>query len=308
MIVLFLFISLFLQADPLPSWNEGPAKEAILKFAREFEGEKIAVFDQDGTLWVEQPLYTQAVFALDRLRTMAPEHTEWLEKPFLKTAIEGDKESIAKLSEQDWEKIVAVTHSGMSIDSFLSITKNWLASHKHPRFNRPYTDLTYQPMREVIQLLKENGFKVYIVTGGGQEFVRAFAEQVYGIPPDQVIGSSIKTKFEYQNNQPVLMRLPEPFFEDNYGGKPVGINLFIGKKPAAAFGNSDGDKEMLEWSKGLKMLVLHDDAEREYAYGPAKGLPKTHVGEFSEELYKKALKEGWIVISMKNDWKEIFSK
>ena len=309
-------------ADPLPSWNDGPAKQAILEFVRDTTDkanpkyvrpeERIATFDQDGTLWVSHPLYTQAMFALDRVRELVPKHPEWKNKEPFKAVIAGDREAIAKFSESDWEVIVAATHAGMTNEAFQEIVKQWLATAKHPRFKRPYTELVYQPMIEVMDYLRANGFKTYIVTGGGQEFVRVYSKRVYGIPPEQVVGSSILTKYEYRDGKPVLMREPKVFFVDDHAGKAIGINLFIGKRPYAAFGNSGGDREMLEWTTAgegarLAMLVLHDDAEREYAYGPAGGLPDTKVGTFSQALMDEAKKSGWIVISMKNDWKRVFA-
>jgi hypothetical protein len=208
-------------------------------------------------------------------------------------------------------EIVAVTHAGMSTENFQALVKQWLATAKAPRFDRPYTDLVYQPMLEVMKYLREKGFRTYIVTGGGQEFVRVYSEQVYGVPPEQVVGSSIVTKYEIANGKLVLMREPKPFFVDDGPGKAIGINLFIGKRPNAAFGNSGGDAQMLEWTQAgdgarLMMLVHHDDATREYAYGPAGGLPDTHVGTFSDALLSQANSSGWIVISMKGDWKRIF--
>jgi len=309
-------------ADPLPSWNDGPAKQAILEFVRAITEksspkyvepeDRIATFDQDGTLWVSHPLYTQAMFALDRVRELVPKHPEWKNKEPFKAVIAGDREAIAKFSESDWEVIVAATHAGMTNEAFQEIVKQWLATAKHPRFKRPYTELVYQPMIEVMDYLRANGFKTYIVTGGGQEFVRVYSKRVYGIPPEQVVGSSILTKYEYRDGKPVLMREPKVFFVDDHAGKAIGINLFIGKRPYAAFGNSGGDREMLEWTTAgegarLAMLVLHDDAEREYAYGPAGGLPDTKVGTFSQALMDEAKKSGWIVISMKNDWKRVFA-
>jgi phosphoglycolate phosphatase-like HAD superfamily hydrolase len=308
--------------DPLPSWNKGPAKEAILTFVKDTTEkssskyvepkDRIATFDQDGTLWTEHPLYTQAMFALDRLGKLAPQHPDWKTTEPFKSVITGDREAMSKFTEKDWMEIVAVTHSGMGTEDFLSIVKPWIATAKAPRFNRPYTDLIFQPMLEAMKLLREKDFKTYIVTGGGQEFVRTYSEQVYGVPPEQVVGSSIVTTFVNTNGKPVLMREPKPFFVDDGPGKAIGINMFIGKRPYAAFGNTAGDQQMLEWTQAgdgarLMMLVLHDDATREYAYGPAKGLPDTHVGTFSEALFNQANKSGWNVISMKNDWKRIFA-
>jgi phosphoglycolate phosphatase-like HAD superfamily hydrolase len=307
--------------DPLPSWNDGPAKQAIVDFvtAVSTEGgpdyvapaDRIATFDNDGTMWVSHPLYTQAVFALDRLHELAPKHPEWKDEGPFKAVLAGDRTAMAKFSEGDWAKIIAVTHAGMSTEEFIVIVKEWLATAKDPRWKRPYTDLVYQPMVEVMNYFRANGFRTYIVTGGGQEFVRVFSEQVYGIPVEQVVGSSIATKYEYSDGKPVLMREPKVFFIDDKAGKPLGINLFIGKRPYAAFGNSGGDREMLEWTGAgdgarLMMLVLHDDAEREYAYGPANGLPDTKVGAFSQALMDEAKQKGWVVISMKHDWRTIF--
>jgi phosphoglycolate phosphatase-like HAD superfamily hydrolase len=309
------------QEEPLPSWNDGTAKSAIVEFVEAVTAEggadfvppedRIATFDNDGTLWVEHPLYTQAMFALDRVAVLAPEHPEWKDQEPFKAVLAGDREAMARFTEGDWAKIIAATHAGMTTEAFLEIVRKWLAEAKHPRFERPYTQLIYQPMLEVMEYLRESGFRTYIVTGGGQEFVRIYSEQVYGIPVEQVVGSSIATKYEYQDGEPVLMREPEVFFVDDKAGKAIGINLFIGKRPIAAFGNSGGDREMLEWTGAgdgarLKMLVLHDDAEREYVYGPANGLPDTKVGTFSQELMDEAEQKGWVVISMKNDWKTIF--
>jgi phosphoserine phosphatase len=252
------------------------------------------------------------MFALDRVRELAPKHPEWKNQEPFKAVITGDREAMAKFSESDWEVIIAATHAGMTTEDFLAIVKDWLAKAKHPKFKRPYIELVYQPMLEVMQYLRANGFKIYIVTGGGQEFVRVYSQRVYGIPPEQVVGSSILTKYEYKNGKPVLMREPKVFFIDDRAGKAIGINLFIGKRPYAAFGNSGGDKEMLEWTTTgegtrLGMLVLHDDGEREYAYGPAGGMPDTKVGTFSQSLMDEAKRRGWVVISMKSDWRRIFA-
>jgi phosphoserine phosphatase len=309
--------------DPLPSWNDGAAKQAILGFVEAVTTEggadyvapedRIATFDNDGTLWVEHPLYTQGVFALDRVAALAPEHPEWKDQEPFKAVLARDREAIAKFTEGDWAHVIGATHAGMSTEAFLEIVREWLAKAEHPRFERPYTEVIYQPMLEVMEYLRASGFRTYIVSGGGQEFVRAFSEQVYGVPVEQVVGSSIVTKYEYHSGEPVLMREPKVFFIDDKEGKAIGINLFIGKRPYAAFGNSGGDREMLEWTGAgdgarLKMLVLHDDAEREYAYGPADGLPDTEVGTFSQELADEAQQKGWVVISMKNDWKTIFAE
>jgi phosphoserine phosphatase len=315
------------QGDPLPSWNDGPAKAAVLAFVRDTTdkssskyvepADRIATFDQDGTLWTEHPLYGQAVFALARVGEMAASHPEWKQKEPFKTVLARDYAAMSKFTEADWLEIVAVTHTGMSTEAFQGIVKEWLATAKAPRFDRPYTDLVYQPMLEVMQYLRANSFRTYIVTGGGQEFVRVYSEKVYGVPPEHVVGSSIVTTYVTTNGKPVLMREPKVFFIDDGPGKAIGINLFIGKRPQAAFGNSgtadlkSGDAQMLEWTQAgdgarLMMLVLHDDVTREYAYGPAAGLPNTSVGTFSEALLTEATKNAWVVISMKNDWKRIF--
>jgi phosphoglycolate phosphatase-like HAD superfamily hydrolase len=310
------------QTSVLPSWNDGPSKQAIVSFVNKVTDksgtnyvppeDRIATFDQDGTLWVEHPLYAQAVFALTRVHELAPQHPEWqLHEPF-KAVLTNDRETMAKFSESDWELILAATHAGMTTETFQELVKQWLATAKDPRFHQPYTALVYQPMLEVMDYLRANGFKTYIVTGGGQQFVRVYSQQIYGVPSEQVVGSSILTKYEYQDGKPVLMREPKVFFIDDKAGKPVGINLFIGKRPYAAFGNSTGDQQMLEWTQAgdgarLMMLVLHDDPQREYAYGPAAGLPDSKVGTFSQALYDEAKSKGWTVISMKKDWKHIFA-
>ncbi len=308
--------------DPLPSWQAGRAKQAIVSFVRKVTdksssayvpiADRIASFDQDGTLWVEHPLYTQAVFALNRVHELAPNHPEWKTEPPFNVVLSNDRAGMAKFTEQDWARIIGATHAGMSTEAFREIVRGWLAHAKHPRFQRPYTDLVYLPMLEVMRYLRANGFKIYIVTGGGQEFVRVYSERVYGVPPEQVVGSSIATKYEYQNGKPVLMRLPKVFFIDDHAGKAIGINLFIGRRPLAAFGNSAGDREMLEWTNAgrgarLMMLLLHDDPEREYAYGPAAGLPDTKVGTFPQALMAEAQQRGWVVISMKKDFKKLFA-
>ncbi len=274
--------------------------------------DRIATFDLDGTLWVEHPVYAQAAFALERVHALAPKHPEWKEREPFKAVLDNDKVAMAKFSERDWAEIVFVTHAGMSQADFPDIVRQWLATAKHPRFKRAYTDLVYQPMREVMNYLRANGFKTYIVTGGGQDFVRAYAQTVYGVPPEQVVGSSIATQYEIKNGKLELMRLPKLFFDDDHAGKAIGIDLFIGKRPYAAFGNSTGDREMLEWTGAgdgtrLKMLVHHDDAQREYAYGPADGLPDTKVGTFDQSLMDEAKAKGWTVISMKNDWNRVFA-
>ena len=307
--------------DPLPAWNDGSAKQAILSFVKDTTDksspkyvqpkDRVATFDQDGTLWTEHPLYTQAMFALDRLAKLAPQHPEWKQTDPFKSVITGDHAAMEKFTEKDWMEIVAVTHAGMGTEDFLTLVRQWITTAKAPRFNRLYTDLIYQPMLEVMKHLREKGYRTYIVTGGGQEFVRTYSERVYGVPPEQVVGSSIVTTYVNTNGKPVLMREPKAFFVDDGPGKAIGINMFIGKRPYAAFGNTAGDQQMLEWTQAgdgarLMMLVHHDDGMREYAYGPGGGLPDTHVGTFSEALLTQANKSGWTVISMKDDWKRIY--
>ncbi|HEY4041246.1 MAG TPA: HAD family hydrolase [Rhodopila sp.] len=307
---------------PLASWNEGPAKQAILDFVRATTDQsskdfvqpedRIATFDQDGTLWVEHPLYTQAMFALDRVHELAPQHPEWQSQEPFREVLSNDLEALGHFTERDWAEIVFATHAGMSQTAFVEIADKWIRTAKSPKFKRPYTDLIYQPMRETLDYLRANGFKTYIVTGGGQDFVRVYSRRVYGIPPEQVVGSSIAVKYEIVDGKPELMRLPKLFFDDDHTGKAIGIDLFIGQRPYSAFGNSTGDREMLEWTGAgagarLKMLVHHDDAQREYVYGPADGLPDTKVGTFDQSLADEAKSRGWMVISMKNDWKRIFA-
>jgi phosphoglycolate phosphatase-like HAD superfamily hydrolase len=311
------------QTDPLPSWNEGQVKQAILAFVRTTTDqsspkfvspeERIATFDQDGTLWVEHPMYTQVVYCLERVKVLAEQKPELKNLEPFKTVLSGDREAIAKLSLPDLEKILAATLSGMSVEQFTTEVKNWLATARHPRWNCPFTKLAYQPMLELLRYLRTNGFKTYIVTGGGQDFVRVYAEQVYGIPPEHVVGSVGGIRYGYdKNDRPLLIKEPRLLLNDNDAGKPEGIHLVIGRRPYAAFGNSTGDREMLEYTGAgdgarLMMLVLHDDAKREYAYGPAQNLPDTKVGSFTQALYDEAKNKGWIVISMKEDWKRIFA-
>jgi phosphoglycolate phosphatase-like HAD superfamily hydrolase len=308
--------------DPLASWNDGPAKQAIEEFvkATTTQGspkfvppeQRIATFDQDGTLWVEHPMYSQVMYCMDRVGALAKEKPELKKVEPFKTVLSGDREAIAKLPMAQLEKILAATLTGMSTDEFQAEVKQWLAEAKDPRWKKLYTELTYLPMQEVLKYLRANGYKTYIVTGGGQDFVRVYAEQTYGITPEQVVGTMGGTKYGYgKDGKPFLTKEPKLLLNDNNAGKPEGIHLMIGRRPFAAFGNSTGDKQMLEYTKAgdgtrLAMLVLHDDAEREYAYGPAQGLPETKVGTFTQALYDEATKNGWIVISMKKDWKTIF--
>jgi phosphoglycolate phosphatase-like HAD superfamily hydrolase len=275
--------------------------------------ERIATFDQDGTLWVEHPMYTQVMYCLERVPAVVEKKPELKDVEPFKTVLSGNREAIAKLSMGDLMKILAATLTGMSVDEFRAEAQKWLESAKDPRWKRPYTELTYLPMKEVLEYLRANGYKNYIVTGGGQDFVRVYSEKVYGIPMEQVVGSAGGTKYGYDKaGKPFLTKEPRLLLNDNDAGKPEGIHLMIGRRPVAAFGNSTGDKQMLEYTKAgdgarLSMLVLHDDAAREYAYGPAQGLPNTKVGTFTPALYDEAKKQGWVVISMKNDWKRIFA-
>ena len=324
------FLPLFLttinshaQTDPLASWNDGPSKQHIVDFVRRTTDKaspnfvpleaRIASFDQDGTLWVEHPIYTQVAYCLDRVPAVVAKKPELKNVEPFKTVLSGDRAAIAKLTVPDLEKIAAGTLTGMSVEDFTTDAKEWLATAKHPRWKRPYTDLAYQPMLEVLQYLRANGYKTYIVTGGGQDFVRVYAERLYGVPPEQVVGTAGATKYVYKpNNQPVLIKQPKLLLNDNGAGKVEGIHFMIGRRPYAAFGNSTGDREMLEYTQAgdgqrLMMLVLHDDRDREYAYGPAHSLPPTKVGHFGEALLDEATKNGWTVISMKNDWKRIFA-
>ena len=275
--------------------------------------DRIATFDQDGTLWVEHPVYSQLIYCLDRVPVLAKEKPKLKNVEPFKTVLSDDLEAIAKLPLPELLKIVAATLTGMTTEQFQAEVKKWLATAKDHRWKRPYTELTYQPMQEVLKYLRANGYKTYIVTGGGQDFVRVYSEEVYGIPPEQVVGSAGAVKYGYnKDGKPILTKEPKLLLNDNDAGKPEGIHLMIGRRPYAAFGNSTGDRQMLEYTKAgdsarLSMLVLHDDAEREYAYGPAQGLPNTKVGTFTQALYDEAKKDGWIVISMKNDWKRIFA-
>jgi phosphoglycolate phosphatase-like HAD superfamily hydrolase len=306
----------FAQAgDPLPSWNDGAAKQSILNFvgAVTREGspdfvpvpQRIATFDNDGTLWCEHPIYAQFAFAIDRVKALAPQHPEWKDRQPFKAALESDMKTLAESGEHGELELVMASHAGMTTDEFERIVKDWLATARHPKFNRPYTELAYQPMIELLAYLRANGFKTFIVSGGGIEFMRPWSEQVYGIPPEQVVGSSIKTNFQMKDGAPVLFRLPEINFIDDKAGKPVGINEYIGRRPIAAFGNSDGDLEMLQWTtmspgRRFGLIVHHTDAEREYAYDR-----KATFGRLDVAL-DAATVNGWTVVSMKTDWKRIF--
>ena len=314
------------QTDPLPSWNDGPAKQAILSFVKDTTtqdspkfvppAERIATFDQDGTLWVEHPMYTQVMYVLESVPALVKAKPELAKVAPYSTVLEilhGDRAAVAKLTLPDLEKLAFATLTGMSVDTFQAEAKKWLAEAKDPRWKKPYTELTYLPMQEVLKYLRASGYKTYIVTGGGQDFVRLYSEKTYGIPPEQVVGTALGTTYGYaKDGKPFLTKAPKLLLNDNNAGKPEGIHLMIGRRPTMAVGNSTGDQQMLEYTKAgdgarLSMLVLHDDAKREYAYGPAQGLPATKVGTFTQALHDEALKQGWTVISMKNDWKRIFS-
>ena len=302
-------------ADPLPSWNDGPTKQAIVDFVQKVTdkggsdyvppADRIAVFDNDGTLWAEKPVYFQLLFAIDRVKALAPEHPEWKYQQPFKAAIDGDMKALVASGKEGLLELMKASHAGMSPQEFQETVKAWLDTAEHPSFKRKYTDLVYAPMLELLAYLRDNGFTTYIVSGGGIEFVRAFSHPVYGIPPAQVVGSSIKTKYEVVDGEPKLTRLPEVNFIDDKEGKPVGINQHIGKRPLAAFGNSDGDFEMIEWTTAgdgprLGLIVHHTDADREYAYDR-----NSHVGRLDKGLDQAAEKE-WVVVDMNKDWNQVF--
>lgn len=301
--------------DPLPSWNNGKNKQTIIDFINDVTNEsslnyvkpedRIATFDNDGTLWSEQPYYFQLAFALDRIKAMAPDHPEWKSTQPLKAVLENDKKTIMESEMKGLMEIIMTSHAGMTTDEFAQIVLEWINTARHPKTNKLYKEMIYQPMLEVLEYLRANGFKTYIVSGGGIEFMRPWTEEVYGIPPEQVIGSGIKTKFEMVDGHPVLIRLPEIDFIDDKDGKPVGIHKFIGKRPTAAFGNSDGDLQMLQWTAGgdgkrLMVFIHHTDADREWAYDR-----ESHIGKFDKGL-DEANAKGWIVVDMKNDWNKIY--
>jgi phosphoglycolate phosphatase-like HAD superfamily hydrolase len=301
-------------SDPLPSWNDGDAKQQILAFVSRVtdqagpdfvpEPERIATFDNDGTLWSEKPLYFQLLFAIDRIKELAPEHPEWKDKQPFKGVLEGDLAAVAATGKHGLLEMVMAAHAGMTTVEFEEIVKNWLATARHPERDRPYTELVYQPMLEVLDYLRANGFKTFITSGGGIEFMRPWVEEVYGIPPEQVVGSSIKVEFQERDGEPVLVRLPELDFIDDKEEKPIGIHKFIGRRPIAAFGNSDGDFQMLQWATAgegpsLAMLVHHTDDEREWAYDR-----DSHVGHLDRGL-DEAAERGWVLIDMKNDWNKV---
>ena len=304
------------SANSLPSWNDGATKQSILDFVAAVtrEGspdfvppaERIATFDNDGTLWVEHPMYTQLAFALDRVKALAPQHPEWKDTQPFKAALEGDMKTLAETGEHGLMALLMATHAGMTTNEFQKIVVDWIATARDPRFTRPYTELAYLPMIELLGFLRASGFKTFIVSGGGIEFMRPWTERVYGVPPEQVVGSSIKTKFQMRDGRPELFRLGEINFIDDNVGKPVGINEYIGRRPIAAFGNSDGDLEMLQWTtmtggRRLGLIVHHTDAEREYAYDR-----DTSFGRLDKALDAAAINR-WTVVDMKNDWKRIFA-
>jgi phosphoglycolate phosphatase-like HAD superfamily hydrolase len=304
------------QSDPLPSWNEGAAKKSITNFVARITAqgadfvppaERIAVFDNDGTLWSEQPVYFQAAFAFDQIKALAPQHPEWRTKQPFKSVIDKDMKALAVTGEKGLLQIIAATHAGMTTDAFSRAVADWLATARHPRFDRPYNELVYQPMIELLAYLRANGFKTFIVSGGGIEFMRVWTEKAYGIPPEQVVGSSGVIKFQLgPDGRPALIKEPKIEFIDDGPGKPVGINRFIGRRPVFAFGNSDGDQQMLQWTaagSGARFMgiVHHTDAEREWAYDR-----KSHVGKLDKAL-DEAANRGWTVVSMKSDWKVIYT-
>jgi len=310
-----LYGSAHAQVDPLPSWNAGTAKTTILEFVAKVTkpgspefvppAERVAVFDNDGTLWAEQPMYFQLLFALDRVKALAPRHPEWKEKEPFASLLRGDVKGALAGGEHAILEVLAATHSGMTTDEFTQIVKDWLATAKHPTTGRPYVEMVYQPMVELLTYLRANGFKTFIVSGGGIDFMRPWVEHVYGIPPEQVVGSSVKTKYEVRGGKPLLVRLPELNFIDDKTGKPVGINSHIGRRPIAAFGNSDSDLEMLQWTTSgegprLGLIVHHDDGEREFAYDRKSAVGKLDLG------LDEAPRQGWTVVSMKQDWGRIF--
>lgn len=313
---LLLLANAAFAADPLPSWNDGPAKQSIINFVTKVTKagspdfvpapERIATFDNDGTLWSEQPMYFQLLFAVDRVKALAPQHPEWQTQEPFASLLKGDMKGVMAGGEKALLELVMATHAGMTTEEFDKTVKDWLATARHPKTGKRYTEMVYQPMLEVLTYLRANGFKTFIVSGGGIEFMRPWTEKVYGVPPEQVVGSSIKTQWETRSGKPALVRLPEINFIDDKTGKPVGINSHIGRRPISAFGNSDGDRQMLEWTQAgdgarLMVLVHHDDAKREWAYGP-----ESKIGTFSDALMAEANQQGWTVVSMKNDWKKIY--
>ena len=313
---LLLFATAAFAADPLPSWSDGPAKQSIITFVAKVTTagspdfvpvpERIATFDNDGTLWCEKPIPVQLYFLLDRVKALAPQHPEWKTTEPFASILKGDTKAALAGGERGLLELIMATHTGNTTEEFEQIVKDWISTAKHPKTGKLYTEMTYQPMLELLAYLRANGFKTFIVSGGGIEFMRPWAERVYGVPPEQVVGSSVKTKFEMRDGKPVLLRLPEVNFIDDKGGKPVGINEHIGRRPVMAFGNSDGDLQMLQYTRAgsgarFCLYVHHDDAAREYAYDRKDALARLDQG-----LDEAAVK-GWTVVSMKNDWKRIFA-
>jgi phosphoglycolate phosphatase-like HAD superfamily hydrolase len=314
--VLFFLVSTLAAAQVLPSWNDGEAKTRVVHFVQAVSfknskdyvpsADRIAVFDNDGTLWAEQPMYFQFIFMLDQVKAAAPKHPEWKDNAVFQALASHDREGLAKLGQKPVLELMGQANSGMTVGEYDKTIHDWLAKARHPKFKRPYTDLTYQPMKELLAYLRANGFKTYIVSGGSVEFMRPWAEKAYGIPPEQVIGSQQEVKFEMKDGKPVLTREPKFAFIDDGPGKPVGIYRSIGRRPIAAFGNSDGDLQMLQVTaagpgRSLVLIVHHDDAEREFAYDR-----ESHIGKL-DKAWDEAKSKGWIVVSMKSDWKKIFS-
>ena len=302
-------------ADPLPSWNDGTAKKSITDFVTRVTrpgqpdfvppAERIATFDNDGCLWAEQPMYFQAFFIFDRIKALAPQHPEWTTQEPFASVLKGDIKGALAGGENGLMELAMATHSGMTSEEFDRIVTDWIGTAKHPKTGRPFTEMVYQPMLELLDYLRANGFKTFIVSGGGIEFMRPWAERVYGIPPEQVVGSSIQTKFELRDGKPALVRLPAVNFIDDKEGKPIGIQMHIGRRPIAAFGNSDGDLQMLQWTTAgsgprFALYVHHDDAAREWAYDR-----ESHIGKLDKGL-DEAKAKGWTVVSMKDDWKTVF--
>lgn len=303
------------QAEPLPSWNDSKGRDQIVSFvdavtdpgSPDFvpEPERIAVFDNDGTLWSEQPVYFQLIFAIDRVRALAADNPDWKTTQPFKAALEGDLEALVAAGKPGLLELLMASHAGMTTEEFAAIVREWVASARHPRFDRPFTELVYQPMRELLDYLRDNGFQTWIVSGGGIEFMRPWVLGVYGVPPEQVIGSSIRTRFEWRDGEPVLVRLPEMNFIDDKEGKPVAINQHIGRRPIAAFGNSDGDLQMLQWTtsgdgRRLGVIIRHTDGEREWAYDR-----ESHIGRLDQAL-DEAAERGWVVVDMKGDWARVY--
>jgi phosphoglycolate phosphatase-like HAD superfamily hydrolase len=303
------------EIDPLPSWNEGTAKQSIISFVEAVTSEsnpdfikpadRIAVFDNDGTLWTEQPYYFQLQFGIDRVKALAPEHPEWKENKLIQAVLADDINTVLSFGEKGLMELIMTTHAGITTDEFSQIVKDWINTAKHPKTGKLYKEMVYQPMLEVLEYFRANGFKTFIVSGGGIDFMRPWTEEVYGIPAEQVIGSSVKVKFEMKDGNPVLLKLPEINFIDDKEGKPVGIHQYIGKKPVAAFGNSDGDLQMLQYTasnnlKSLCVYIHHTDSVREWAYDR-----NSHIGRLDKGL-DEAVAKGWTVADIKSDWKNIY--